>query len=78
MKPSTILNPVRLRSLVSLTSVLKNCMRNVLRSRLTRTHLSTGEWNLWCDDPMVYVKIHIQRCIEFLKPEQLYVEEIWP
>ena len=40
---------------------------------LTRTHLPTWEWNLWCDDPMVYVKIHIQRCIEFLKPEYLYV-----
>ena len=34
---------------------------------LIRTHLST--WNLWCDDPMVYLKIHIQRCSEFLKPE---------
>ena len=69
MKPSPILNPIRLWSRVSLTSVLKNCMRNVSQNHLTRTHLSTWEWNLWCDDPMVYLKIHIQRCSEFLKPE---------
>ena len=50
----------------------------ITQSSHQNTRISTGEWNLWCDDPMVYVKIHIQRCIEFLKPEQLYVEEIWP
>ena len=42
---SPILNLVRLRSLVSFTSVLRNCMGSVLQRHITRTHLSVGEWN---------------------------------